>query len=200
MFLGTLFFLFLPANVVALHFVANDSEKRTTMGIRYKIRTIKIDKLFSNSRRDVVYPNLQAVRTMGILRIANDPQGEVWLSDLKRRFGSSVQFSVLEFDLSSKDKSLEKSRITSACLDIWGLPKAGLLAQFVEQPFDVLLNLSIAQSDVIDFVAIKSKAKFKVSAIATSPYYDLIVNAGSGKTINYIGEFVRILENLKNRS
>lgn len=114
--------------------------------------------------------------------------------------GATVSLSVFEIDLLSKDKNPESNRLTLAGLDFWGLPQKAVIGQFVEQQFDVLLNFSLNQSEVFDYITIKSKAKFKVSAIVTSPYSDLIVAHGSNASVNFIGEFVRILENLKNRS
>jgi hypothetical protein len=161
---------------------------------RNKFRRKAIQRAVHNNHRNVIFPELHGVRTVGL--IVSDNQSEE--QNLKKMiFDADIFWLRFVTDKREKDEISESIFIND--LDFWGLPKSGKIETFIQKPFDLLINLSDETTDAIEFVCAKSVARFKVSSKSNGLIYDLVI---SGITDNYtlIEEIRKTLNNFNKRA
>ncbi|MGC8804030.1 MAG: DUF6913 domain-containing protein, partial [Bacteroidales bacterium] len=82
---------------------------------------------------------------------------------------------------------------TRKTVNLFYIPTHPLVNDFIEQPLDMLIDLSIDDVFSIHYIGILSKAKFKIGMRQKrlEKYYDLMIDIGKDKTIN------NLIENIK---
>ena len=117
-----------------------------------------------------------------------------------RRNGNRVK--ILGFiDGKMEGMGLSFDVITSADLTrVAKIPKSLVAESFMEQPFDILINLSIHQNHkALEYIASVSKASFKVGSwyqqLGEHPY-DLCVDAGTASLKEWIEELMTTLQKI----
>lgn len=78
-------------------------------------------------------------------------------------------------------------------------PSGQTVEQFINQPFDILFNLSQEENLMLNYIAALSKAHMRVGPFQENiDHYDLMIDIPQGKGLNYfIQQAEQILENIK---
>jgi hypothetical protein len=84
----------------------------------------------------------------------------------------------------------------------FGRPETGDGIQFIQEPFDILIDLSIFKTVALQYILVYSQAIFKVGWQGTEPnYYDLNIDVSQNPQSRYLMEqVVYYLENIHEKS
>lgn len=83
----------------------------------------------------------------------------------------------------------DSSSITKKDLNWKGLPVSAVVTNFIETEFDLLLNISLQQNLVLDYITALSKAKFKIGwSPEETNYFDLNINIGTKQDALYLAK------------
>ena len=84
----------------------------------------------------------------------------------------------------------------------FGRPKTSTGMQFIEEPFDLLLDLSISKTVALQYILVHSQSVFKVGWQDGAPnYYDLNIDVSEKPQCRYLMEqVVFYLENIHEKS
>jgi hypothetical protein len=157
-------------------------------GIKYNIRKNKILRASKYNKREVTFPCLSSIRSIGIVSDVHVDMGEI---DSKFSAHSSSLFFVSEI----RTKANDDPGVYLNDLNIWGIPKLRRIETFVNQPFDLLINLSEQVNDNIEYVCAKSVAKFKINTRSNGPVYDLVIEQTKGNISTLLSEIERTVSN-----
>lgn len=82
---------------------------------------------------------------------------------------------------------------TRKSVNLFYIPTHPVVNDFIEQPLDMLIDLSVEDVFSIQYIGILSKAKFKIGIRQKrmEKYYDLMIDIGKDKSIN------NLIENIK---
>lgn len=182
------------------------------MGIVKNTRK-KFGEYFLKKEAESLYRKKQAInfveaKSVGILFDATNPEDfELvkkyikFLKDHKKRVRSfgfynakevpAMQYSKLEYDFFTKKQVNWHSK-----------PTDPLIANFVEEEFDVLINFTVHQCLPLVYIAALSKAKFKIGKHFPKyeMYYDLLLDVADGKSLKYFMRNVDVYLNMINAS
>lgn len=133
--------------------------------------------------------------------VSEDCQAVIAFTDELRKEGQRVK--VLGYrEGKTEGLHLPFDFFTSAELaKISKAPRSPLVEAFIEQPFDVLINMSIKQDHkALDYIATLSKATFRIGPwyphLRENPY-DLSLDAGPGTTLQeWIRELMHTLQKI----
>ena len=78
-------------------------------------------------------------------------------------------------------------------------PSSDVAKQFIERPFDVLINLDYNGNATINYISAASRALFKIGAATGNPnHYDLMIDLGENYRISHLIKEIRSTFNLIN--
>ena len=169
------------------------------MGIKENFVRRKLAKLTQNVSRNPVLPDVTKATVIGVIY---HPSQKEALNYLKSYFNREHVifrgFCVFE---ENSNPHPDSSSLTIKDLNFWGLPKLELISDFIDMKFDILLNISLNQNLVLDYITLLSKARFKVG---TSPneenYFDLNINIGEKQdTMFLVKQQIFYLAQLNNK-
>ncbi|MDA3929412.1 MAG: hypothetical protein PF541_10675, partial [Prolixibacteraceae bacterium] len=129
-------------------------------GFKSKIRNRKISKTIEKNKREIKFPVLSEIRTCGVL-----VKSDTYSDKLFEKLNEKVVVEKLFFSDKNRDKGDDSNVIFLSDMNFWDLPPKSLINEFVEKPFDILINLAFEKNDAIDYVVASSNSKFKVNTL-----------------------------------
>ena len=134
---------------------------------------------------------LDNAKSIGILFDGTDPEDRKVVLDYAEKVknaGKKVS-SLAFFDNKLKSENFTFHHFNRLQLDFALRPKCKDASEFAEQRFDLLLNLSNRSVLPLDYIAARSKARFRVGPFTEKTFcYDLMIDH-SGK--NDLGAFLQ---------
>lgn len=145
--------------------------------------------------------NFNKAKRIGILFDATDPSNEAVVNRYKQNLqnnGKQVDMLAYVDDKQEHDTTLFKyfNRKNLS----WTLQPTGtIVEQFMQTPFDILLNLHIDTVPPLEYVSALSKAQLRVGQFRDSKEYcyDLMIDIPEGDSLNnYIGQIDALLKTI----
>lgn len=145
--------------------------------------------------------NFDKAKRIGILFDATNPDNEAVVNRYKRNLqNSGKQVDMLAYvdDKLEHDTTLFKY-FNKKDLS-WALePKSSVVEQFMQTPFDILLNLHIDTVPPLEYVSALSKAHLRVGQFRDDKEYcyDLMIDIPEGDSLNnFIGQLDSLLKKI----
>ena len=157
------------------------------MGIKEIIAQKKLAKLISSTNHKPVFPNINTVKTIGVIWQPTQKEAFQYLKSYFNREQVIFRgFCVFE---AITNPHQDSNTLTVKDLDFWGLPKKEKVDEFLKIRFELLLNIAPENNLVLDYVTALSQAKFKVgSSPKTKNYFDLNINIDENRDPMYIAK------------
>ncbi|MBN2807004.1 MAG: hypothetical protein JXR22_10135 [Prolixibacteraceae bacterium] len=159
-------------------------------GFKYRYRQRMIARSALNVQRIKQFTNASSVRTIGF--VADEAQK---IQALLAFFEKGLTVHTLVFSYEKRLKNDNRDAVFSNDLNFWGLPSKENVQVFVNQPFDLLINLLPSPFDPADYVCSQSIARLKVARYPLGEVYDLIIRHDEPELNTYINEIVKTLNN-----
>jgi hypothetical protein len=161
----------------------------------FNIRKKIIDRAIHHTKRTVVYPDLQTIRSVAYL-FHGEPvaQESFW-----KKAGINVNITYLSFLDGKRIDDSRTSVIYRSDLTIWKLPPDKLVHPFAETPFDLMINMAGTTNEALTYISAASKASFKVSYTSLSNLYDMVVELDEIHKHHLTDEVIKTLVNLKRK-
>jgi hypothetical protein len=167
------------------------------MALLYNIKNtlgeIMLKSQFKSVARSPQVFNLEDCKTVGMIFEAGNPEDfelikkyVLYLREMKKKvkvigyYNSkeipSLAYSKLEYDFFSWKE-----------LNWYNKPDNDFIRYFIEEPYDVLIDLNINNHFPLKYIAAMSNAKFKVGKYSdgNKAIYDLLIHAEEGKSFKY---------------
>ena len=120
----------------------------------------KLSKLISKIDRYPVFPNINTVKTVGVIWQPTQKEAYQYLKAYFYREQVIFRgFCVFE-ELTNPQQDF--NTLTVNDLDFWGLPKKDKIDEFTNIRFEVLFNIAQENKLVLDCITALSKARFKI--------------------------------------
>ncbi len=134
-----------------------------------------------NPNREVLVTNLQAAHNIGLLVDASQQNDLAVIRDYIRQFRKEgKKVSVLAYmDFGSANENIEIPFFTKKNVNWYNIPKGKQTDDFINQHFDILLGAFAGNSPALEYLIIKSRARFKVGpylAAEKTHCFDLMVS------------------------
>lgn len=167
---------------------------RFIQNIKEKIGRFLLSNEVEKHQRDRTSINYSAAANIGILYDATDSES----AELVHKFASELRNEQKKvFELGYVDRADipydVKYNINSEFFWrkklLWnGLPEKSGISRFLNEEFDILLNLYTSDTLPLHAVSVYSKAKFRIghySRKAHLPYYDLMIDTGNNYDLKH---------------
>jgi hypothetical protein len=143
----------------------------------------KLAKLISNIDRRPVFPDINTVKTIGVIWQPTQKEAFQYLKSYFNREQVIFRgFCVFE---AITNPHQDSNTLTVKDLDFWGLPKE----EFTNIRFEVLFNIALENNLVLDYITALSQARFKVGCSPNiKNYFDLNINIGENRDPMYIAK------------
>ena len=144
-------------------------------------------------RRNNTFMNMEAAKTVGILFDATQAENFdlvkkyiIYLKDMKKRVKAIGFYNQKQAPPMAYSK-LEYDFFTLKDLNWYNFPDNIYVRNFIEEEYDILLDLNIYDSFPLQYVSSVSKAKFKVGKRdeRNSSTFDLMIDADASKGMKY---------------
>jgi hypothetical protein len=147
----------------------------------------KLAKLISNIDRRPVFPDINTVKTIGVIWQPTQKEAFQYLKSYFNREQVIFRgFCVFE---AITNPHQDSNTLTVKDLDFWGLPKKEKVEEFTNIRFEVLLNIALENNLVLDYITALSQARFKVGCSPNiKNYFDLNINIGENRDPMYIAK------------
>ena len=164
-------------------------------------------KRTSRPERDISAVNIKDANTLAIVYIASDDEAVVLV---KRYVKFLREYKIKVLALGYVDEkelpvdvnpSLEFDYITKKELNLQLEPKSTAVSNFVEEKYDILIDLSAEDHIVLQHLVHRSKAKFKVGAqrLSYSSLFDLTIvlkpEEGIRQLMKNIDRYLHVIKN-----
>jgi len=145
----------------------------------------KFERLLSTVDRNPVFPDIDKVKTIGVIWQPTQKDAFQYLKSYFNREQVIFRgFCVFE---SITNPQQDSNTLTVKDLDFWGLPKKEKVEEFINIKFEVLFNIALDNNLVIDYITALSQARFKVgSSSDTRNYFDLNINIDENQEAMYL--------------
>lgn len=162
-------------------------------GFIYKVQRRIIDRTLKNNKRNVIFPNINSIQKVGIVAI----EGSLNSVDLTSiQLLKNANLFSLKFLNKKRTKANVDNNIYKSDLNIWGLPRIRKINEFINEPFDLLINLSGDTNKALTYICAASKSNFKISINSNEKVYDLIIDQKDDKLLDLFTEIEKVLNNL----
>jgi hypothetical protein len=147
----------------------------------------KLAKLISNIDRRPVFPDINTVKTIGVIWQPTQKEAFQYLKSYFNREQVIFRgFCVFE---AITNPHQDSNTLTVKDLDFWGLPKKEKVEEFTNIRFEVLFNIALENNLVLDYITALSQARFKVGCSPNiKNYFDLNINIGENRDPMYIAK------------
>ncbi len=144
-------------------------------------------------RRNKMFLNLEEAKTIGIVFDATENDNFelvkkyiIYLKELKKRVKAIGYFNMKDTPPMAYSK-LEYDFFSLKDLGWNNVPKNIYVKNFIDDQFDILLDLNMQDSFPLRYISSLSRAKFKVgkSSKWNSSIFDLMLDIESGKNLKY---------------
>ena len=172
------------------------------MKIKKILAERKLRKLAENYRHNPIIPNIETTKHIGVIWHPTQKEAYQYLKEYFNKEQVIFRgFCVFEDGVNPHQDS---NTLTTNDLTWIELPKLEKIDDFTSIGFDLLINISLQQNRVLDYITLLSKAKFKVgSSLNEANYFDLNINIGENDDSMYLVEqqifYLAQLNNTKNR-
>ncbi len=178
---------------------------------------IKIRQLFGNFnyrrkasriKRNKKTVNLEDARKIGLLYIVTDERSYGKIIDFIRDLQGRNKTVVALGFVMSKDvpaffsSSNSYSFFTLNDLNWYDKPSGTFINNFLNDKFDIVINLSLDDTFPLQYISGLSNAKLKVGKFGkdNSPYYDLMIETDTiNETSQFIEQIIHYLSIIKNK-
>ena len=158
-----------------------------SMRIIEKYARKKLQRIESSMSRSPEIPHLETLKKVGVLW---QPEQKDAFHFLQNYFNKK---QAIFRSLCVLDKPVEimvdSTTVSPKDLNWLKIPNAGIIDGFTEMNFDVLLNVALEQNITLDYITLRTQAKFK---IGWSPfeknYFDLNINISQNKNAMFLAE------------
>ena len=147
----------------------------------------KLLKTAASVKRQVELPHPDKIRKVGVLWEPSQKQAFRYLHD--HFLHPQVIFRNLCVYSKHAVGETGTNIITPKELNWLGLPKAGYVEDFTKTEFDVLLNIALEQSLVLDYLTATSRARFKIGwSPDESNFFDLNIKIKKKQDALYLAK------------
>lgn len=159
----------------------------TIRDIKEKIARRKLAKIISGIDRSPVFPNINTVKTIGVIWQPTQKEAFQYLKSFFNREQVIFRgFCVFE---AITNPHQDANTLTVKDLDFWGLPKKEKVEEFTNIRFEILFNIALEDTLVLDYITALSQARFKVGSTQNSNnYFDLNINIGENQDSMYLAK------------
>ena len=156
------------------------------MSLKNQIIAWQIKRRAKTIDRKVVAANLEKVKTAGIIWKIDDREVHRLLVDSLKSKG--VRITSLCF--SDQPGSLQGETVVSSDdFTVSGKLRNSEIESFIEEKFDLLIDISLAQGIEVQYVLALSKATFKVGWSPLSlKHFDLVIDVSKRKEPGYLAD------------
>lgn len=147
----------------------------------------KFARLISNIDRKPVFPDINKVKTIGVIWQPTQKEAFQYLKSYFNREQVIFRgFCVFE---AITNPHQDANTLTVKDLDFWGLPKKEKVEEFTNIKFEVLFNIAFENNLVLDYITALSQARFKVgSSPDTNNHFDLNINIDENRDAMYLAK------------
>lgn len=137
--------------------------------------------------------NFDRIKTVGILFDASNPEDfelvkryVVFLREHAKKVKVMGFFSAKQIPSLTYSK-LEYDFFSSKEINWLGKPTTHIIDNFIDEPYDLLIDLNIHDHFALKYIAALSQAKFKVGKYkeADESIYDMMIDADNTQTLKY---------------
>ncbi len=159
----------------------------TIRDIKEKIARRKLAKIISNIERIPVFPNINTVKTIGVIWQPTQKEAFQYLKNYFNREQVIFRgFCVFE---AITNPHQDSNTLTVKDLDFWGLPKKEKVDEFTNIRFEVLFSIALEDNIVLDYITALSQARFKIgSSQNVNNYFDLNINIDENRDSMYLAK------------
>jgi hypothetical protein len=159
----------------------------TIKDIKEKFARRKLAKIISNIDRRPVFPDINKVKTIGVIWQPTQKEAFQYLKNYFNREQVIFRgFCVFE---AITNPHQDSNTLTVKDLDFWGLPKKEKVEEFTNIRFEILLNIALENNLVLDYITALSQARFKVgSSPGNNNYFDLNIKIGENSDPMYLAK------------
>ncbi|HSO85754.1 MAG TPA: hypothetical protein VLQ91_04330 [Draconibacterium sp.] len=159
----------------------------TIKDIKEKIARRKLAKIISAIDRRPVFPDINRVKTIGVIWQPTQKEAFQYLKSYFNREQVIFRgFCVFEAITNPQQDS---NTLTVQDLDFWGLPKKDKVDEFINIRFEVLFNIALEDNLVLDYITALSQSRFKIgSSSDTNNYFDMNINIGENSDPMYLAK------------
>ena len=152
-----------------------------------KIHGYFLEKELQNHQQTHYSMDLSTAKSIGLLLDATDlaeREAVLKFSEQLKKEGKEVKLLAF-FSGDAKVANFAFPHFTKKDLD-WTLrPKSREIKKFIDQPFDILINLTPYGSLPLEYIAAFSKAKFRVGPSTDKTYcYELMIDTAAKKDLS----------------
>ena len=157
------------------------------MKIKEIIAHRKLTKIISNIERSPVFPNINKVKSIGVIWQPTQKEAFQYLKSYFNREQVIFRgFCVFE---AITNPHQDANTLTVKDLDFWGLPKKEKVDEFINIRFEVLFNIALEDNLVLDYITALSQARFKIgSSTNANNYFDLNINIDENRDPMYLAK------------
>ena len=147
----------------------------------------KFERLISTINRKPVFPNINTVKTIGVIWQPTQKEAFQYLKNYFNREQVIFRgFCVFE---AITNPHQDSNTLTVKDLDFWGLPKKEKVEEFTNIRFEILLNIAFENNLVLDYITALSQARFKVGGSPDeNNYFDLNINIDENRDAMYLAK------------
>jgi len=150
---------------------------------------------YRNQRRVVHIRTISEAKSVGILWNPSDEGGiETYESLRKILSEKGIKSFGIAYISSKREKetlaTVSNSWLLNSCnVSFFGRPKSGDGMHFMQEEFDILIDLSVIKTIALQYILIHSAAKFKVGWRAEDPnFYDLEIDVTANPQCRFLME------------
>jgi len=157
------------------------------MGIKEKYARYKLSKLISTVHRRPIFPDIEKVKTIGVIWQPTQKEAFQYLKTYFNREQVIFRgFCVFE---AITNPHQDSNTLTVKDIDFWGLPKKEKVDEFTNIKFEILLNIALEDNLVLDYITALSQARFKVGSSSNAKnYFDLNINIEENRDSMYLAK------------
>ena len=161
----------------------------------------------SSIEREVQAINIKSAQTIGIIYRADDEEANdlvrryvKFLKDYKLKVKTLGYFDEKELPMDVNPK-LEFDFITKKELNLRLEPKSVVAQNFIEESFDILIDTSVEEDVIMQYLTHYSRAKFKVGAARLSYHnqFDLSIvlkpEEGTRQLLKSVDKYLHVIKN-----
>ncbi len=138
--------------------------------------------MVKSRKRTKKFINLNQAQTVGIIWYENDRAAFEMLKKYLKEH--DIQFRDLCYSEANREITFSDNDFS-----LFGTPKAQSVTEFVEQKFDILIDISLADSLAVQIVRALSMASFKTGwSLATPDFFDFSIDVSQRREAYYLAE------------
>src|ERR1035437_4331026 len=156
-------------------------------------RALKLELQDTDRERVPNKFNFDKIKTVGILFDATNPDDleivkryVVYMREHRKKVKAIGFFNTKEIPALTYSK-LEYDFLSAKELNWFGKPNSAVVKNFIQEDFDLLIDLNVHDHFVLKYISALSKAKFKVGKYneKDESIYDMMIDADNTQTLKY---------------